>query len=56
MYKHSHQSIHDLNSLHSVFLFHSFTATDGQLSQLDLIISGRPECTCYIKNICDKLW
>jgi len=37
-------------------VFHSFTATDGQLSQLDLTISWRPGCTCCIQNICDKLW
>jgi len=49
MYKNSHQSIQDLLSLHSVV--HSFTATDGQLSQLDLTIGGRTWCTCYIKNI-----
>jgi len=33
-----------------------FTPTDGQLSQLNLTIIGRPGCTCYIQNICDKLW
>ena len=48
MYKHSHQSIQDLLSLHSVF--QGFTATDGQLSQLKLTISGRPGCTCYINE------
>ena len=39
MYKHSHQSIQDLLSLHSVF--HSFTATDGQLSQLWYFFKAR---------------
>jgi len=42
MYKHSHQSIHDLLSLLSGL--HSFIAIDGQLSQLDLTISGKPLC------------
>ena len=39
MYKHSHQSIQDLLSLHSAF--HSFTATDGQLSQLWYFFKAR---------------
>jgi len=51
MHTHSHESILDLHSV-----FQGFTSTDGQLSQLNLIISGRPGCTCYKKNICDKLW
>jgi len=52
MYIHSNQYIQDLLSLHSVF--HGLTTTDGQLSQLDLTISGRPGCTRYIQNSCDK--
>jgi len=52
MYIHSNQYIQDLLSLHSVF--HGLTTIDGQLSQLDLTISGRPGCTRYIQNSCDK--
>jgi len=47
MYKHSYEYIQDLLSFNSVL-----TATDGQLSSLNLTISGRQWCTCYIKNIC----
>jgi len=49
MYKHNNQSIQDLLSICS--MFHSFTATDGQPSQLDLTISWRPVCICYIQKV-----